>query len=74
MPVISIVGCRMFEDEMTHLLNNCPEIEKVIVLENNDCSGIQNKMLDAGIPHKILPLEELPKKQEERGLTLNIYA
>ena len=56
----------MFEDEIMHLLENDPEIEKVVVVENNDCSGIMKKMLEAGIPHKMLPVEELPEKQEEK--------
>jgi len=73
MPVISIIGCRMFEDEIMHLLENDPEIEKVVVVENNDCGGIRKKMLEVGIPHKTLPIEKLPEKKEEKGLTLNIY-
>lgn len=73
MPVISIIGCRMFEDEIMHLLENDPEIEKVIVVENNDCGGLRKKMLEAGVPHKVLPVEEIPEKQKEKGFTLNIY-
>ena len=49
MPVISIIGCRMFEDEIMHLIENDPEIEKVFVVENEDCEGIRRKMLEAGI-------------------------
>ncbi|MCO5380972.1 MAG: DUF1638 domain-containing protein [Methanosarcina barkeri] len=30
-------------------------------------------MLEAGVPHKVLPVEEIPEKQEEKGFTLNIY-
>ena len=33
MPVITIIGCRMFEDEIMHLLENDPEIEEVLVVE-----------------------------------------
>ena len=63
----------MFEDEIMHLLENDPEIEKIVIVENNDCDGIRKKMLEAGIPHKVFPIEELPEKQEEKSLTLNIY-
>nr|WP_269850722.1 hypothetical protein [Methanosarcina horonobensis] len=28
MPVITIIGCRMFEDEIMHLLENDPQIKK----------------------------------------------
>jgi hypothetical protein len=73
MPVISIIGCRMFEDEIIHLLENDPEIKKVIVVENEDCNGIIGKMMEVGIHHEILPLGGIPEKQEEKGLTLVIY-
>ncbi len=63
----------MFEDEIMHLLENDPEIEKVVVVKNNDCDGIRKKMLEAGIPHKVHPVEELSEKKEEKSLTLNIY-
>ncbi len=76
MPVMSIIGCRMFEDEIMHLLENDPEIEKVLVIENEDCAGITRKMADAGIPHSVLPLDEIltkPEVGEEQGFTLIIY-
>ena len=75
MPVMTIIGCRMFEDEIMHLLENDPEIEKVLVVENEDCSGIMRKMTEAGIAHTALPLENIPDKfsGKSEGLTLIIY-
>ena len=75
MPVMTIIGCRMFEDEIMHLLENDPEIEKVLVVENEDCSGIMRKMAEAGITHTALPLEEIPEKSagKDKGLTLIVY-
>ncbi|KKG18742.1 hypothetical protein EO98_16460 [Methanosarcina sp. 2.H.T.1A.6] len=75
MPVMTIIGCRMFEDEIMHLLENDPEIGKVLVVENEDCSGIMRKMAEAGIAHTAIPFEEIPEKSagEDRGLTLIIY-
>lgn len=75
MPVMTIVGCRMFEDEIMHLLENDPEIEKVLVVENEDCGGITRKMDEAGISYIVLPPEEIPEKTTEgdKSLTLVIY-
>lgn len=65
----------MFEDEIMHLLENDPEIGKVLVVENEDCGGIMKKMAEAGIAHTALPLEEIPEKSpgEDKGLTLIVY-
>jgi len=75
MPVITIIGCRMFEDEIMHLLENDPEIEEVIIVENEDCGGIKRKMTEAGIAHSVIPLEEILEKSagKEKGLTLIVY-
>lgn len=73
MPVISIIGCRMFEDEIMHLIENDPEIEKIVLIEKEDCEGIRKKMLEAGIRHETAPVGKLPGKHEASGFTLNIY-
>lgn len=75
MPVMTIIGCRMFEDEIMHLLENDPEIEKVLVVKNEDCKGITEKMTEAGIAYTTLSLEEIPEKSVEKnkGLSLVIY-
>ncbi|AKB70616.1 DUF1638 domain-containing protein [Methanosarcina mazei] len=75
MPVITILGCRMFEDEIMHLLENDPEIEEVLVVENEDCVGIMKKMAEAGLVYTALSPEKIPEKSSEagKGLTLIVY-
>ena len=75
MPVMTIIGCRMFEDEIMHLLENDPEIEKLLVVENEDCKGITKKMNEAGLEYTTLLLEEIPENSagKGKGLTLIIY-
>lgn len=75
MPVITIIGCRMFEDEIMHLLENDPQIKKVFVVENEDCKGIVRKMTEAGLEYIVLPPEKIPDKSagDEKGLTLIVY-
>ncbi|MGB9929163.1 MAG: DUF1638 domain-containing protein [Methanosarcina sp.] len=73
MPVMSIIGCRMFEDEIMHLIEKDPEIGKIFLVKNDDSEGIRRKMLEAGISHNVVPLEELPEKQQGEGFILNIF-
>lgn len=76
MPVMSIIGCRMFEDEIIYLIENDPEIQEVLVVENEDCASITRKLADEGISHKVLPFEEIlrkPEPTEEKGFVLIIY-
>lgn len=75
MPVITIIGCRMFEDEIMHLLENDHEIKEVFVVESDDCKGITRKMTESGLEYKVIPLEEMPEKSADKSksLTLVIY-
>jgi hypothetical protein len=36
MTVLGIVGCRIFEDEIVHMLANDPELNRVYLIENEE--------------------------------------
>jgi hypothetical protein len=36
MTVLGIIGCRIFEDEIVHVLANDPDIDKVYLIENEE--------------------------------------
>ncbi|NPE28045.1 DUF1638 domain-containing protein [Methanococcoides sp. SA1] len=55
MSVMSFIGCRMFEDEIVHLVQNDPLIDELIVVENKDCSRLVDKLADVGISYKLVP-------------------
>ncbi|MDD3041832.1 MAG: DUF1638 domain-containing protein [Methanosarcinaceae archaeon] len=67
MPVMSILGCRIFEDEIVHLIENDSEVKEVLVVENEDCDGLIRKMAGVGISHVVLPLEKISEKLEGKG-------
>ncbi|WP_440956591.1 DUF1638 domain-containing protein [Methanosarcina sp. Mfa9] len=73
MPVMTIIGCRIFEDEVVHLIEKGPELEEVIVVENENNVGVIRKLEEIGVPHKSLPLEKIPRLSERKnssGFTL----
>ncbi|MCQ1534419.1 DUF1638 domain-containing protein [Methanosarcina sp. KYL-1] len=73
MPVMTIIGCRIFEDEVVYLIEKGPELEEVIVLENENNEGLVRKLKEIGYPYRVLPLEKIPKKSEREkssGFTL----
>ncbi|MDI3540163.1 MAG: hypothetical protein PWR29_1648 [Methanolobus sp.] len=76
MTVLSFIACRMFEDEITHIIESDPCIQKVVIVDNEDCSGLAGKLEAAGCDYNILPLSALPARSEnsgEDGLTLVVY-
>jgi len=76
MTVLSFIACRMFEDEITHIIESDPCIRKVVVVDNEDCSGLAGKLEAAGCNYDLLPLSALPSRSEnggEDGLILVVY-
>lgn len=67
MPVITIIGCRIFEDEVMHLIEKDPELNEVIVLKKEDNAGLLRKLKETQSPHRILSCEKIQKIQENRN-------
>ncbi|MBP2029775.1 hypothetical protein J2755_000695 [Methanohalophilus levihalophilus] len=59
MPVLTLICCRMFEDEVVHLLEEDPLITDITVIENDESEGIQRKLEASGVHHHLAPLESL---------------
>lgn len=64
MPVITVLGCRIFEDEILHIIEKDPELEEIIILENENNSGLLRKINEIQYSHKLMPLDQVPKISE----------
>ncbi len=71
MAVMSILSCKVLEDEILWILENDPSIDEIIVVENENSGGILDKMQNCGCPHKVLSPDEISKviqkKENESG-------
>jgi len=66
MPVMTIIGCRIFEDEVVHLIEKEPELEELIIVKNGNEAGVIRKLEKIGYPHRVLPLEKVPELFERK--------
>ncbi|AKB26226.1 hypothetical protein MSMTP_2757 [Methanosarcina sp. MTP4] len=60
MPILSIIACRMFEDELAHVLSNDRELEQLIVVEGRDSFGLLRKLKSENCIHRTAPLDRVP--------------
>ncbi|MDW7733375.1 MAG: DUF1638 domain-containing protein [Methanolobus sp.] len=67
MPVMGFIACRMFEDEIVHIIENDPAIEKVVVVDNEDCPGLIEKLDSSGCEYELLQLPELSTMSDSDG-------
>lgn len=77
MTFMCIIACRIFEDEIIHLIKNDPQIIKVLVLDSPDAVGVLGKLLDNSIPHTVCSandIEDLVHSEQNANycLVLNI--
>nr|WP_321498388.1 DUF1638 domain-containing protein [uncultured Methanolobus sp.] len=64
MSVMSIISCKIMQDEIVWLLSNDPEIDKIIIVENENISEFTEKLNGQHVSHEIIPFE---KMQEHLG-------
>lgn len=53
MPTMSIIGCQVFEDEIVYLIDNDPDIDQVVVLQNGKSDNLIDKIKNRDI-HQML--------------------
>lgn len=73
MPVMSIVSCKIMQDEIVWLLTNDHEINKTIVIENENISEFTEKLNEQNASYEITPFEKIPyalEKYDENKLTI----
>ncbi|MDG6244149.1 MAG: DUF1638 domain-containing protein [Methanolobus sp.] len=71
MTVINITGCRMFEDEIIDTLCNDPGIDEIMVFQNDECAGIVEKLVKAGLPHRVMSVDKI--KRAYRSVSMDSY-
>jgi hypothetical protein len=60
MPVLSIIACRIFEDEIAHIISNDKELEQLIVVESKDSFGLLRKLKSDNCLPGATPLDRVP--------------
>jgi hypothetical protein len=72
MPVLSIVLCRMLEDEVVHLLSADREVREILLVDGIESISLSAKLKALGRPHITLALpqiaERLTELQKSRSL------
>jgi len=60
MPVLSIIACRIFEDELAHIISSDRELEQLIVMEGKDSFGLLRKLKSDNCLPVTAPLDRVP--------------
>ncbi|MGB9929120.1 MAG: hypothetical protein ACPK85_12060 [Methanosarcina sp.] len=60
MTVLSIITCKMFEDELAYILSSDRELEQLIVVEGKDSFGLLRKLKSNNCLPRTAPLDRVP--------------
>ncbi len=66
MPVLSIVACRMLEDELVHLLSADREVRELLLVDGRECLSLSAKLRAQNRPHLLLGLDRIAENLMER--------
>ncbi len=82
MRIISIISCKIFEDEIVHLVDQDEEVDEVLILKNESSEDIIRKFGEIGHPCRELTLKNVEahrsfrdvqhERDEELMLVLNV--
>ncbi|TFH05329.1 MAG: DUF1638 domain-containing protein [Methanosarcina sp.] len=64
MPVMSILSCKIMQDEIVWILENDSSVDEIIVVENENIREFSGKLNKVNLQHKILPIENIPLLSE----------
>ena len=59
MPTLSIISCRMLEDEIVHLLSSDAEVEELLLLDGKETQSLSRKLKSQNRPHIMLAGESI---------------
>ncbi|MDD1760490.1 MAG: DUF1638 domain-containing protein [Methanothrix sp.] len=75
MPTLSIISCRMLEDEIVHLLSSDREVEELILLDGNETQSLSRKLKSQNRPHILLAWESIGRHlQEKQSGQVGLYS
>jgi hypothetical protein len=66
MPVLSIIACRMLEDELVHLLSADREVRELLLVDGRECLSLSGKLRAQNRPHLLLGLDQIAEHLQER--------
>ncbi|MDD1746889.1 MAG: DUF1638 domain-containing protein [Methanomassiliicoccales archaeon] len=55
--VLGLIGCRLFEDEVVHVISGDQDVDQVVVVDDDESKAFQNK-LKAASPVRIIKVKE----------------
>jgi hypothetical protein len=66
MPVLSIVACRMLEDELVHLLSADRDVRELLLVDGMQALSLSAKLKAQSRPHLLLGLDKIAPHLRER--------
>src|ERR1700690_89356 len=67
MSTLSIISCKIMQDEIIWILENDSSIEEIIVVENENVREFAEKLNKINLHHKMLSVKEISSLSEMEG-------
>lgn len=62
MPILYLISCRMFEDELVHIFEEEDRDARLMLIENENIEGIEKKLGEVSLEYEKTSYKDLPSK------------
>jgi len=75
MPVMTILSCKILQDEIIHLLENDPQIDDIVVVKNDEEKEFVSKLDNVALNYDLKALNDIPpvSERDDSKYTVMIY-
>ncbi|WP_319508014.1 DUF1638 domain-containing protein [uncultured Methanolobus sp.] len=74
MPLLTILSCKILQDEVVHILENDPSVDEILVVANGQENDFTSKLQKAGLRYKLVSPDRLSEDTESYKNDLNSYS
>lgn len=68
-----LLGCKIMEDEIVHILANDRDVGKIVIIDNGEITDFVEKIKNVGIVPEILPKETFWSRHEQNSYGTNQF-
>ena len=70
---MGLIGCRLFEDEVVHVLSQDKDMDRVILVDDEESQDLERKLLSRSVEVTKIKADELPSLRAPPGLSALVW-
>ncbi len=65
MPLLYLISCRIFEDELVHIFEEENDDTNLIIIDNGNTEGMEKKLMEVSVEYEMIPFPDISSRKYE---------